>query len=625
MRSGTTLLNRLLNAHPSLGMTYTQTDFWRFAFRKFDPLDKDKCVALVDAMQSRFKQNEGDFAEPIKEGILADTVVSRSRPTYARIYMSLLSRLSGKSAMRWGEKYAGQCMEVPRFLETFPNGQVILIHRDARDVLASDIKRLEQINQAYIDRMEYLLNMYYWRFGIEVAQEWRSHTGKRRNFGLVSYERLVTSPRDELNTLCDFLEIPYSDQMLDPNNYVDGEGRPWTANSSFDRDVRNVEARFVGRWTSVLNEREREYVETYCRDALHDAGYLRHCHGPETERFRPGHEIQILMRKTEEVAGLHARYPVSAPYIEREIYEQLAGLVSLPREVIRRGIVIVGTADTALLCRLLLSELDLKVLAFADRVKNTGIWLDVPVLPIRKALEFNPGVLVMTEWNWKIGLDILQWTADPDPLALPQMVFVKRSGGYSGTSHSLFRVLGRSIVPVAAAGKKITGDNLLSNSDFKSWSNTMPAGWEAGGNESRFRPVNSTSFPGGFECEMTGGLNVSWLEQALQKIEALDDADLYFGCWVRTSVPLTVRLEIHSDFGQAASEYHSGAGDWEYLVAAMYVPKGIKLVSVQIRVFGNNLVAFGQAVAVSAATGLSEMGAAWNSEKTNIREGLVSQ
>jgi hypothetical protein len=46
---------------------------------------------------------------------------------------------------------------------------------------------------------------------------------------------------------------------------------------------------------------------------------------------------------------------------------------------------------------------------------------------------------------------------------------------------------------------------------------------------------------------------------------------------------------------------------------------------VQIRVFGNNLVAFGQAVAVSAATGLSEMGAAWNSEKTNIREGLVSQ
>jgi hypothetical protein len=473
--------------------------------------------------------------------------------------------------------------------------------------------------------MEYLLNMYYLRFGIEIAQK-QSEGAERRNFFIVSYERLVTSPRDELNSVTHFLGLPFSDQMLDPNNYVDGGGKPWTANSSFDRDVRSVEGRFVGRWVSVLSERQRQYVETYCHDALHHAGYLRVDDVGPTRRFESDSEIQMLLSRTDELAALHARYPVSAPYIETSVYEQLARLVNLPRETIRRGIVIGGTGDTALLCRLQLSELNLKVLAFAGHDGNSGIWLDVPVLPIRKTLELNPGVLIMTEWNWKIGLNILQWTGNTDSSSLPHVLFVKRSEGSPRVfRHSLFRMFGRSIVPAAAAGKKITGPNLLSNSDFKSWSNTTPAGWEAGGNESRFKPVNSTSCPGGFECEMAAGLNVSWLEQALQKIDTLAGADLYFGCWVRSSVPFTVRLEIHSDSGQAVSEYHSGAGDWEYLVAAMNISRETHLVSVQIRVFGNNLVAFGQAMAVSAATKLSEMGTAWGSEKTNIREGFVSQ
>ncbi len=57
----------------------------------------------------------------------------------------------GRLDMRWGEKSLMQWSNIPLFFEMFPNGQVVHMVRDPRDVLASYREFTNEVQFRYLD------------------------------------------------------------------------------------------------------------------------------------------------------------------------------------------------------------------------------------------------------------------------------------------------------------------------------------------------------------------------------------------------------------------------------------------------------------------------------------------
>ena len=100
----------------------------------------------------------------------------------------------------WAEKTPSNSYYFQSFLKLYPNGRIIHIYRDYRDVVSSLKKR--GMNSYYAS-MLYLHNT-------STALECR----KQKNYYELSYEELVTDPSRSINDLCKFLKVPYDKKMI---------------------------------------------------------------------------------------------------------------------------------------------------------------------------------------------------------------------------------------------------------------------------------------------------------------------------------------------------------------------------------------------------------------------------
>ena len=101
----------------------------------------------------------------------------------------------------WAEKNPSNSYYFQSFLKLYPNGRIIHIYRDYRDVVSSLKKR--GMNSYYAS-MLYLYNT-------STALGCR----KQENYYQLSYEELVTDPSRTINDLCKFLKVSYDKKILD--------------------------------------------------------------------------------------------------------------------------------------------------------------------------------------------------------------------------------------------------------------------------------------------------------------------------------------------------------------------------------------------------------------------------
>ena len=100
----------------------------------------------------------------------------------------------------WAEKTPSNSYCFQSFLKLYPNGRIIHIYRDYRDVVSS-LKRRGM--NSYYASMLYLYNT-------STALGCR----KQENYYELSYEELVTDPSRSINDLCKFLKVPYNKKMI---------------------------------------------------------------------------------------------------------------------------------------------------------------------------------------------------------------------------------------------------------------------------------------------------------------------------------------------------------------------------------------------------------------------------
>ena len=217
MKSGSTLVSRMLSAHPSIAMTYDAVNFFRFSYQKYNPItDNVNIQRLFDDMAYRL-YNRFKIELDIKQCM---DHMQESHPSYGQAYLSILRTLlpdSGKTIL--GDKEPLAWTKIPDFLSMFPNGKAIITVRDPRDVVISF--------KAYTNSPgnNYLIALFNVIDAVNHAIRFRAQYPGR--VFMIEFSRLKLEPEGVMRDVCEFLEIEYVPSMIKEENFTDMSGNVW--------------------------------------------------------------------------------------------------------------------------------------------------------------------------------------------------------------------------------------------------------------------------------------------------------------------------------------------------------------------------------------------------------------
>ena len=287
-RSGTTLLSVLLDSHPDLAVgpeldfleppnlgpniieacrlildgdprvlgpgTDTADPYWyhgaHFAkqCQRFG-IDFPVLQDLVDATMKETGTTLTDFADRCQ---LVDAIGSH--------------RLAHDGVRRWGIKLQRKINRIDEFAEYWPSAHFVHIVRDGRDLAASHLVTVP------------------WGFtsAAEAARGWVSVVQRpptvapAGRYLEVRYEDVVTAPERSLRRIVDFLELPWSDSVLEhwkiPHTLFDA---PW-GHPAAEAAARPLSDAQVGRFRKDLSAEQIAEFETIAGRQLQRLGYDLH-------------------------------------------------------------------------------------------------------------------------------------------------------------------------------------------------------------------------------------------------------------------------------------------------------------------------------------------------------------
>ncbi len=272
-RSGTTLLQRMLDAHPLLAVT-NDTHFIPRALENVRQKGRKNSIAKDRPLTPELVTAVKAYHRFPRLG-LDDTAVdeaARNANTYSEFITALYreyGRMRGKALA--GEKTPDYVRHLPLLHSLFPWVKTVHIFRDGRDVA------LSTLDWARPDKGPGKLPLWgeepvaacalWWR--------WQVETGRRDARTLVpdhyfefKYEWLVEKPARAMRSVMDFLNLPFAEEMLAFNR---GKLRrqpglsakkAWLPPTSGLRD-----------WRTQMDERSIELFEALAGDLLSGLGY----------------------------------------------------------------------------------------------------------------------------------------------------------------------------------------------------------------------------------------------------------------------------------------------------------------------------------------------------------------
>lgn len=275
-RSGTTLLQLMLHAHPRIAIP-PENRFFLDVYRErasFGDLRRPEARAAVAERILRWER----FADLKLAPDLVKAKIVEGPPTVGSalgIVFREYAAMYGKP--RWGDKRPAYLYHLPTLLRLFPDAQIIHIVRDGRDCVAS------------------IQSMSWWQTGkVGAVTAWLqsmdlAHRAVERlrpdQFYEVRYERLVSEPRTELEALCSFLGESFSEDMLEPHRLA-GTAVPdykvWHA-----RTHGVIDSASVNTWSQRLAPWQIGALELLGGRALRRYGYpLSGAERPDADHLR---------------------------------------------------------------------------------------------------------------------------------------------------------------------------------------------------------------------------------------------------------------------------------------------------------------------------------------------------
>lgn len=262
-RSGTSLLSRMIDAHPRIAIPYES-----HLYNTFYPWlryygDLSRRPAQERLLRDIF--NTDVFRDWDPQPDLERTLTAIRRPDFHGVVDAILRTWAqGRGKARWGEKTPGHAFWWPQLLQGFPNLQLVHIVRDGRDVAVS-------WKRARFGPKHTLLLARQWQEYLQVIESFRAALPQDAFFQ-VRYEDLLADPEGVLRRLCRFLGEDYSPQML---AFYKGAADYRTDRSNLENLKKPLLAQNRDKWRKQMSARELRLFEAVAGRTLERYGYER--------------------------------------------------------------------------------------------------------------------------------------------------------------------------------------------------------------------------------------------------------------------------------------------------------------------------------------------------------------
>ncbi len=263
-RSGTTLLQLMLHAHPRIAIP-PENRFLMAAYderHRFGDLaveENRRALArwIVERKKTRFADLGLDGRQVIEEIAAGPPTLGSALGIVLRAYAARFGK------PRWGDKRPGYFQRISVLLRMFPDAQIIHLIRDGRDCVAS----LKEMDWYKHDIYHAIAT---WVEAID-ADEHATRSLPPGTYHRVYYENLTRDPAAELKGLCDFLGEEFDPAMCDPAPVAAvalPQRKTWHA-----RARGQVDAARSGTWRERLTAVEIALCEAAAGERLRRHGY----------------------------------------------------------------------------------------------------------------------------------------------------------------------------------------------------------------------------------------------------------------------------------------------------------------------------------------------------------------
>jgi hypothetical protein len=298
-RSGTTMLARMMHSNPNV---VCASDPFAPIFKSYrnvvaktieDKFDENSPLNdyYFDKMQNNIfreiQKKDFNIAVPKDElSALRGRIREHCKPYSPKIipnlhmlkgstYVELLDsavEIIRKSYKKTGENLIGY-KEVwvdemsMHFIKMKKGNKVIHLVRDPRSIVASNFSSGATYPLLFLIRQ--------WRKLASIA--WMNEKNNK-NIIFIKFEDLILNPKEVAMRICEFLNIEYHVNMIDPNRYKDGNDDFWVQNSSHDdNNLKGVRQKFnkqsLDKWKSVLSDEVISLIEIFCSYEMKLFGY----------------------------------------------------------------------------------------------------------------------------------------------------------------------------------------------------------------------------------------------------------------------------------------------------------------------------------------------------------------
>ena len=303
-RSGTTLLQRMINAHSQIAITPECHWICRL-FEQGRGLTPDGVVTaelvplLLEDLHPRFARLKIGRQELLRL-LESDRAVHYS--SFVSSIFDLYGKAKGKELV--GNKTPGCVRRIHTLKRLWPQARVIHLIRDGRDVCLSMINRpLNNVNRGALytwSQDPVTTAGLWWEWNVKLGRQAGNTLGCSLYYE-IRYESLVARPADECRALCAFLGLPYEEAMLRFHEGRKKTDSPSDAKHAWLPSAEN-ESEFRLRpvtpglrdWRWQMSREDTERFEAVAGGLLDELGYPRAVPRLRPERLEVASRIREL-------------------------------------------------------------------------------------------------------------------------------------------------------------------------------------------------------------------------------------------------------------------------------------------------------------------------------------------
>jgi hypothetical protein len=303
-RSGTSLLRAIIGSHPDVAIFEWDLPLWTKYYHHFKKLDVNAVPVCSELLKEIFADPKMTACHvAIDREAVENRLKTEKNITCGLVFQHLLEEYAGAlNRSRWGLKTPGNEYHAETILDFYPDAKFIQTVRDPRDVAVS-------FQNAKGGSWNYHpgIHIANWRRSVKIAEQLANRYSDR--FLAIRYEDLVLDPAKTTRSVCQMLNLTYSDELINALGHLGWKGD----NSSFDdigsdKTQSQISSAAIGRYHKQLDPylifRYQQKLKT---ELIHWQYQLK----PFRTYLRWGYAIKSLVSKSRHFISSSRRYRVT--------------------------------------------------------------------------------------------------------------------------------------------------------------------------------------------------------------------------------------------------------------------------------------------------------------------------